>query len=152
MGTSPCYLSKLWKDEGGRAIVQTEGAGSPAPRKQEYFCVLVWLMRKSISDLTKGKYPLTSQYIWNREENKKRRACFLITFFFKSFCLFLGPYVWHMKVLRLGVQWVLELPAYTTATVITPDPSHICDLHHSSQQCQILNPLSQGSNPQSHDS
>ena len=23
-----------------------------------------------------------------------------------------------------------------------PDPSRICDLHHSSQQCQILNPLS----------
>ena len=24
----------------------------------------------------------------------------------------------------------------------TPDPSHICDLHHSPRQCQILNPLS----------
>ena len=23
-----------------------------------------------------------------------------------------------------------------------PDPSHMCNLHHSSQQCQILNPLS----------
>ena len=28
---------------------------------------------------------------------------------------------------------------YTTAT----DPSHVCDLHHSSQQRQILNPLSE---------
>ena len=28
-----------------------------------------------------------------------------------------------------------------TATA-TQDPSHICDLHHSAQQCQILNPLS----------
>ena len=35
----------------------------------------------------------------------------------------------------------LQLPAYTTATV-TPDPSHICDLHHGSQQRWILNPLS----------
>ena len=24
-----------------------------------------------------------------------------------------------------------------------PDPSHVCDLHHSSQQCWILNPLDQ---------
>ena len=31
--------------------------------------------------------------------------------------------------------------AYTTATP-TPDPSCVCDLHHRSQQCQILNPLS----------
>ena len=37
-----------------------------------------------------------------------------------------------------GVQSELQLPAYTTAT---SDPSHICDLHHSSQQRQILNPL-----------
>ena len=32
--------------------------------------------------------------------------------------------------------------AYTTATATT-DPSHICDLHHSSQQHQIPNPLSE---------
>ena len=36
-----------------------------------------------------------------------------------------------MKVPRLGVQTELQLPAYTIATAI-PDPSHICDLHHSS--------------------
>ena len=30
--------------------------------------------------------------------------------------------------------------AYTTATAM-PDPSRIHDLHHSSQQCRILNPL-----------
>ena len=29
------------------------------------------------------------------------------------------------------------LPAYTTATAM-PDPSHACDPHHSSQQCQSL--------------
>ena len=34
-----------------------------------------------------------------------------------------------------------ELPAYTAATA-TWDPSHICNLYHSSWQCQILNPLS----------
>ena len=30
--------------------------------------------------------------------------------------------------------------AYTTATA-TPDPSLVCNLHHSSWQCGILNPL-----------
>ena len=39
------------------------------------------------------------------------------------------------------------LPAYTTATAM-PDPSHACDLHQSSGQCQILDPeWGQGSNP-----
>ena len=35
----------------------------------------------------------------------------------------------------------LHLP-YATATAV-PDLSCIWDLHHSSQQCQILNPLSE---------
>ena len=46
-----------------------------------------------------------------------------------------------MKVPRLRVKWELQLPAYTTATA-TQDPSRIRDLHHSSRQHQILNPLS----------
>ena len=45
------------------------------------------------------------------------------------------------EVPRLGIELELQLPAYTTATA-TRDPSHICDLHHSSQQLWILNPLS----------
>ena len=45
-----------------------------------------------------------------------------------------------MEVPRLGVELELQLLAYTTATA-TRDPSLICDLHHSSQQCWILNPL-----------
>ena len=36
----------------------------------------------------------------------------------------------------------LQLPAYATATAMR-DPSCICNLHHSSGQCQILNPLSE---------
>ena len=39
------------------------------------------------------------------------------------------------------IQLELHLPAYTTATAMQ-DPSHICDLPHSSWQLQILNPLS----------
>ena len=59
-------------------------------------------------------------------------------------CLFffLGPYPWHVKVPRLGVESDLQLLAYAPATA-TPDPSYVCDLYHSSQQGQILNPLSE---------
>ena len=47
-----------------------------------------------------------------------------------------------MEVPRLGVESELHLPAYATA-IATQDPSRISDLHHSSRQCWILNPLSQ---------
>ena len=43
-----------------------------------------------------------------------------------------------MEVPKLGVQLELQLLAYATATG-TPDPSHVCDLYHSSQQYRILN-------------
>ena len=46
-----------------------------------------------------------------------------------------------MKVPRLGVELELQMLAYATATAM-PDPSHICDLHHSSQQHCIPDPLS----------
>ena len=57
------------------------------------------------------------------------------------FC-FLGPNPRHMEVLRLGVKSELQLLAYTTVTA-TRGPSLICDLHHSSWQCQTLNPLTE---------
>ena len=47
-----------------------------------------------------------------------------------------------MEVPRLGVELELQLQAYATAKA-TLDLNHICDLHHSSQQCQIFNPLSE---------
>ena len=63
---------------------------------------------------------------------------FFFFFFFLTF-VFLGPHPRHMAVPRLGVQLELLLLAYTTTTAM-PDPSCICNLHHSSQQRQILNP------------
>ena len=51
---------------------------------------------------------------------------------------FLGPHLWHMEVPRMGVK--LKLQPLATAT---PEPSRVCDPHHSSQQCRILNPLSE---------
>ena len=46
-----------------------------------------------------------------------------------------------MEVPSLGVELELQLLAYTTA-IAMPDPSLVCDLHHSAWQCRILNPLS----------
>ena len=47
-----------------------------------------------------------------------------------------------MEVSRLGVELALQLPADTTATA-TLGPSLDCNLHHSSRQRQIFNPLSE---------
>ena len=60
-------------------------------------------------------------------------------FYLFIYC-FLGPHLQHTEVPRLGVQQELQLPAYTTTTA-TSDPNCVCNLHHSSWQCWILNPL-----------
>ena len=51
-----------------------------------------------------------------------------------------------MDIPRLGVESELQRPAYTTATAML-DPRRVCDLHHSSWQCRILDPLSEAQNP-----
>ena len=57
-------------------------------------------------------------------------------FFFKRL------YLRHMEVSRLGTESVLQLSIYSPVTA-TQDPSCVCDRHHSSWKCQILNPLSE---------
>ena len=47
-----------------------------------------------------------------------------------------------MEIPRLGVKLELQLTAYTSATAKW-DPNCVCNLHHSSQQCGILKPLSE---------
>ena len=47
-----------------------------------------------------------------------------------------------MDIPRLQVESELQLWVSATATVLL-DLRHICDLCHSLQQCQILNPLSE---------
>ena len=64
-----------------------------------------------------------------------RLKLYLGKLLFFSFFGILGPHLLHMEVPRLGVQWELQLPAYTTATA-TQVLIRICKLHHSSQQCQ----------------
>ena len=56
---------------------------------------------------------------------------------FLFFCVcILGPHSQHMEVPRPRVKLELQLLACTTAIAML-DPSHVCDLHYSSQQCQI---------------
>ena len=57
------------------------------------------------------------------------------------FC-FLGLHLRHTEVLRQGVESELHVQVYTTA-IATRNPSPVCNLHHSSQQHQILSPLSE---------
>ena len=77
------------------------------------------------------------------EDQVNRSSLFLAaSLYFIFFSCFPGPYSQHMEVPRLGVELELELPAYITATA-TPDLSHIYNLHCGSQQCWILNPLSE---------
>ena len=46
------------------------------------------------------------------------------------FFFFLGPHPRHVELPRLGVELELQLPAYPQPQ----DPSHVCNLHHSSRQ------------------
>jgi len=70
-------------------------------------------------------------------------VCVCVFFFLFCFVFFFLPFraapATHEGP-RLGVKSELWLPAYTTVTA-TRDPSHVCNLHHSSWQCRILNPL-----------
>ena len=47
-------------------------------------------------------------------------------------CVCLGPHLRYMEVSRLGIEWELQLPAYTTTTAIaTPDRSQVWELHRT---------------------
>ena len=68
-------------------------------------------------------------------------SCDVTDFFFFFFLLFLGlgPTAYENSQARDQIGTV---KAYTRATAM-PNPSHICDRHHSSQQRQKLNLLSE---------
>ena len=63
-----------------------------------------------------------------------------LLYFLIFFFVFLGPHPKHMEFPRLGVKSELQLLATATATAM-PYFSHIWELHHSSWQHRILNPL-----------
>ena len=63
-----------------------------------------------------------------------------ILFIYVCMYVFLGLHPWYMEVPRLVVELELQLLAFTPATAMW-DLSCVFDLHHSSGQCRILNPL-----------
>ena len=68
---------------------------------------------------------------------------FLLIFFILIITIiifFLGPHLGHIEVSGLEVKLELQLPAYGTATA-TQDPSQVWDLHDSSWQHRVPNPL-----------
>ena len=56
------------------------------------------------------------------------------------FFFFLGPHPWYMEVPGRG--WIRAAAAATATATVTLDLSHVFDLHCSSWQHQIINPLS----------
>ena len=82
--------------------------------------------------------PLPTSTCWMREED----TCVLSGPLLVLFLSRVTPEAYGGSQAR--VESELPLPAYTTATA-TPNPSHICNLHHSSQQRWILNPLIEAS-------
>ena len=84
---------------------------------------------------------------WIRPTHIREGISFIhSTFFFFFFFCFLGPLQQHMEIPRLGLQLELQLLAYATAAG-TSDPSHVCNRHHGSWQCRIINPLSKARDP-----
>ena len=79
-------------------------------------------------------------FIWALSLSLNVSGKSFINFFLCFF--FLIPHPQHMEVPGLEVELELQLPACATATSM-PDLSHVCKLHHSSQQCQIFNLLSE---------
>ena len=67
--------------------------------------------------------------------------CFFFFSFFGFFCHFLSHSrsIWRFPG-QVGVKPQPQLLAYARATA-TQDPSHVCNVHHSSRQHRILNPL-----------
>ena len=83
-------------------------------------------------------------HLWYSKTFQTKETIWLIAKYFGSKIFFLGgggkPAA--VEVPRLRVESELQLPAYTTAAATRDDAGCIGDLHHSSWQHCILNPLS----------
>ena len=105
-------------------------------------CGALWSVETPGTDLSSLPYPgalrtMGKNGVWICALNEERSSDALSFFF-----CFLGLHPRYMEVPRPGVESKLQLPAYTTATA-TSALSHVCNLHHSSWQHRILNPLSE---------
>ena len=118
------------KEGGHQYDLKYSNQGIPDSSLHPYFDMQTYRMWSQFSSKT-----------FNIAKNKMQQNFNFFFFFFWSFCL-LRPHLWHMEVPGVGVQLELQPLAYTRA-IATRDPSRVCDLHHSSRQHRILNPLSE---------
>ena len=85
---------------------------------------------------------LADEHFETQVHGNSSNCYFVIVGMYVYFFSFLGLHPRYMEVPRLGGQSELPVLAYTTATAM-PDLCCVCDLHHSSWQRWILNPLSE---------
>ena len=135
------------KEEGVSLLVMFLGWGSFFSRKHLVLVKISYVIGQIIANICFWINPCRgSSLIWltNLPESpnhyhSKGRITIII---FVCFCFFFRAHPWHMEVPKLGVELELHLLGYTTATA-TWDPSSICNLHFSSQQHWVFNPLIQ---------
>ena len=117
----------------------------------EYNFLLLMMSMKLKKKKKKNQGPCRFEIEHNRRfmlKTRKSLVPHLKIFVLFCFFVFLGLHLQHKEGPRLVVKlelWLvvkleLQLPVYATATA-TPDLSCIWDLHCSSWQCWILNPL-----------
>ena len=104
-----------------------------APQRKEHNGLTSYLLQSHLMQSSLVTNPHTSLSLPHYA--LPLRSVFLF-FFFPS-----GLHRWHMEVHRLVVELFCSCQAYNTATAMV-DLSCVYNLHHSSLQCRILNPLS----------
>ena len=113
-----------------------EGEINQKPKKVFFFFFSI--LRKT-EDIVAMKHEQGAFFFFKKETAIRDVLELIVIVTIFSF-FFLWPHLWHMEVAGSGVDSELQLLPYATATA-TQNLSHSWDLHHSSQQCQILNPL-----------
>ena len=153
-----CYTCSIWKFPSQESDESCSCQPTPQPQQhgiqaKSANCAAAWGSTASLNPLseardrthirteTTGFYPPEPQWelpiflcSYSMIRQHQDLVCFLSFFF-------LGPHPWDMEVPRIGVQSELQPLAYARATA-TQDLSRVWDLHHSSWQRWILNPLS----------
>ena len=90
--------------------------------------MILWIWHPSTNNKSQ-----THTHTHTHTQNKKALIYFV--------CLFVFQGNNHMYISRIGVESSQSFSCLLTPVTAIRDWSHICDLHHNSQKCQVLNPL-----------
>ena len=112
----------------------------PNDKQQHFTPTSLSLVTTNLPSVNGFKFSIFRFYIYMRLLS----ICLSVSGFF---------FFWSFQGHTLGIWWFpgqgseqkLQLLAYTTATTML-HPRHICELHHNSRQCWILNTLSEARN------